>query len=68
MTRGGIFTKIRNKPRLCDGAADTSSNYTALSTLPERKHLVQAYTRHGVPFTIALTFLTLGFQVLLDLR
>ena len=40
--------------------------YTARSTLLERRHLVQAYTWHGVPFTIALTRLTLGFQVLLE--
>ena len=36
------------------------------STLLERRHLVQAYTWHGVPFTIALTRFTLGFQVRLE--
>ena len=41
-------------------------NQTARSTLLERRHLVQAYTWHGVPFTMALTRFTLGFQVLLE--
>ena len=40
---------------------------TALSTLPERRHLVQTLTWHGDPFTRAFTRLTLGFQVLFDL-
>ncbi len=39
---------------------------TARSTLLERRHLVQAYTWHGVPFTIAFTRLTLGFQARLE--
>ena len=38
----------------------------ARSTLLERRHLVQAYTWHGVPLTTALTRLTLGFQVRLE--
>ena len=38
----------------------------ALVTLPERKQRVQAFIRHGVPFTIALTLLTLGCQALLE--
>ena len=38
----------------------------ARSTLFERKHLVQTYTWRGVPSTIALTRLTLGFQALLE--
>ena len=38
----------------------------ARSTLLERRHLVQAYTWHGVPLTTALTRFTLGFQVLLE--
>ena len=41
-------------------------NQMARSTLLERRHLVQAYTWHGVPFTMALTRLTLGFQVRLE--
>lgn len=39
---------------------------TARSTLLERRHLVQAYTWHGVPLTTALTRFTLGFQVRLE--
>ena len=38
--------------------------YCARWTLPERKHLVQAVTLQGVPFTIALTFWTLGLKLL----
>ena len=38
----------------------------ALSTFPERRHLVQTYTLLGEPLTIALTLLTLGFQVLFE--
>jgi hypothetical protein len=38
----------------------------ARSTLLERRHLVQAYTWHGVPLTTALTRFTLGFQVRLE--
>lgn len=34
----------------------------ARSTLLERRHLVQTYTWRGVPSTIALTRLTLGFH------
>ena len=41
-------------------------NQTALSTLLERRHLVQAYTWQGVPLTTALTRLTLGFQARLE--
>jgi hypothetical protein len=41
-------------------------NQTARVTLPERKHLVQAYTLRGEPSTIALTRLTLGFHVLFE--
>ena len=40
---------------------------TARVTFPERKQRVQTLTDFGVPFTIALTFLTLGFHVLFDL-
>ena len=47
-------------PRLVTG------NYTARSTLLERRHLVQAYTWHGVPLTTALTRLTLGFHARLE--
>ena len=41
-------------------------NQTARSTLLERRHLVQAYTWHGVPLTTALTRFTLGFQARLE--
>ena len=41
-------------------------NQTARSTLLERRHLVQAYTWHGVPFTMALTRFTLGFHARLE--
>ena len=44
------------------------SNHTARVTLPERRHLVQTYTWVGVPFTIAFTRFTLGFQVRLERR
>ena len=40
--------------------------YTALSTLPERRHLVQTLTLWGVPFTTARTLFRFGAQVLLD--
>ena len=36
--------------------------YSARSTLPERRQRVQAYTWVGLPFTIALTRRTFGFQ------
>ena len=39
---------------------------TARSTLLERRHLVQAYTWHGVPLTTALTRFTLGFHARLE--
>lgn len=38
----------------------------ARSTLLERRHLVQAYTWQGVPFTTALTRFTLGFHSRLE--
>lgn len=38
----------------------------ARSTLPERRHLEHTWMWHGVPFTMALTRCTLGFQVLLE--
>ena len=41
-------------------------NQTARSTLLERRHLVQAYTWQGVPFTTAFTRLTLGFHSRLE--
>ena len=44
----------------------TRINQTARSTLLERRHLVQAYTWHGVPLTMALTRFTLGFQARLE--
>ncbi len=43
-------------------------NYNALSTFPDRKHLVQTLILFGVPLTIALTLLKLGDQVLLLCR
>ena len=43
-----------------------SKDQTALSTLLERRHLVQAYTWQGVPLTTALTRFTLGFQARLE--
>ena len=42
------------------------SNQMARSTLLERRHLVQAYTWQGVPFTTALTRFTLGFHSRLE--
>ena len=46
---------------------DRKNHYqTALSTLLERRHLVQAYTWQGVPLTTALTRFTLGFQARLE--
>ena len=39
----------------------------ALVTLPDRKQRVQTLIRRGEPFTIAFTFFTFGFQVLLVL-
>ena len=38
----------------------------ARSTLLERRHLVQAYTWQGVPFTMAFTRFTLGFHSRLE--
>jgi ABC-type dipeptide/oligopeptide/nickel transport system ATPase subunit len=56
-----------NKKRhLKGGVIGGRENQTARSTLLERRHLVQAYTWHGVPLTTALTRLTLGFQVRLE--
>ena len=46
-------------------AGVNGEHQTALSTLPERKQRVQAYTRFGVPLTSAFTRLIFGFQVLL---
>ena len=43
-----------------------SENQTARSTLLERRHLVQAYTWQGIPFTTALTRFTLGFHSRLE--
>ena len=39
--------------------------YTFLTTLLERRHLVQTLIVFGVPLTIALTFLMFGFHFLL---
>ena len=42
-------------------------NQTARVTFPERKQRVQTLIDFVLPLTTALTFLTLGFQVLFDL-
>ena len=39
----------------------------ALSTAPERRHLVQTCMVLEAPFTLHFTFLILDFQILLDL-
>ena len=59
---------MSSKKRHCisNAAIGCWENQTARSTLLERRHLVQAYTWHGVPFTMALTRFTLGFHVLLE--
>jgi hypothetical protein len=49
-----------------DFSFSLKSHQIALVTLPERKQRVQALIRRGEPFTIALTLLTFGFQVLLE--
>ena len=56
----------KKRHRISNAVIGCEKNQTARSTLLERRHLVQAYTWHGVPFTMALTRLTLGFQVLLE--
>ena len=52
----------KKRHRRADGVIGGMGNQMARSTLLERRHLVQAYTWHGVPLTTALTRLTLGFQ------
>jgi len=58
----------KNKKRCCNATPQyyCRINQTARSTLLERRHLVQAYTWHGVPFTMALTRFTLGFHARLE--
>ena len=59
--------RLKNKKRhQNDAVIGCEENQTARSTLLERRHLVQAYTWHGVPLTMALTRFTLGFQVRLE--
>ena len=60
-----LITK-KKKDRSFDLSFYMQLNQIARSTLLERRHLVQAYTWHGVPLTTALTRLTLGFQVRLE--
>jgi len=57
---------VDKKTALLEAAPLIYRNQMARSTLLERRHLVQAYTWHGVPFTMALTRFTLGFQVRLE--
>ena len=63
-----ILAKNQNKKRCRKPAAHfiCHRNQTARSTLLERRHLVQAYTWQGVPFTTAFTRLTLGFHSRLE--
>jgi len=66
---GGKGWKVKKHRRQKDGGAFSPvCNHTARVTLPERRHLVQTYTCLGVPFTIALTRFTLGFQGRLERR
>ena len=61
------FFFLTNKtPPGTGGVFISKGNQMARSTLLERRHLVQAYTWHGVPLTTALTRFTLGFQVRLE--
>ena len=67
-----IFPFLWQRPKNNKNAAGIGSviisqgNQMALSTLLERRHLVQAYTWQGVPLTTALTRFTLGFQARLE--
>ena len=67
-----VKSKIREKKekllRKIGGALSLRLGHTARVTLLERRHLVQTYTCLGVPFTIALTRFTLGFQGRLERR
>jgi len=68
-----ILRKFFTKKESAAGAALSlfalwaEDHQMARSTLLERRHLVQTYTWHGVPSTIALTRFTLGFQLRLAL-
>ena len=55
----------RKKARALHRLFRCTLTQTALVTLPERRQREQTLTVLGVPFTIALTRLMLGFQVLL---
>ena len=61
-----VLFLVNKKRHRNGGVIGGRENQMARSTLLERRHLVQAYTWHGVPFTMALTRFTLGFQVLLE--
>ena len=56
----------KKRHRETDGVIGGMGNQMARSTLLERRHLVQAYTWHGVPLTTALTRFTLGFHARLE--
>ena len=61
---------VMKKQKTASPEGDTvifaAMDHTARSTLLERRHLVQAYTWHGVPLTTALTRLTLGLTARLE--
>ena len=57
---------LQNKNGIAEAMPYWMPDQTARSTLLERRHLVHAYTWHGVPLTIALTRFTLGFQARLE--
>ena len=62
--KGGEGQKGRKRaPRT---ARSPFEHQTARVTFPERRHRVQTYTWRGVPFTIAFTRFTLGFQARLE--
>ena len=63
LTRGapGVYPRTK-KEQAFRLALSACPDQIARSTLLERRHLVQTYTWRGVPSTIALTRLTLGFH------
>lgn len=63
-----VFEKSKAPKRTSGLFCFNKLSFTQMArvTLPERKQRVQAYTLRGEPLTIALTLLTLGFQVLLE--
>ena len=60
-----VLGKAKTAPKI-GAVIGGRENQMARSTLLERRHLVQAYTWHGVPLTTALTRFTLGFQARLE--